>query len=199
VARTVTTYILYEHCGFKTNPHAGSPKTFLSTFEGKPSWQGRVVVGAKQKITSLVEFYVKFVDSKQRSRAVVCRWDEIKETRNLEQHEFDTNAKLSEMIDFYDRHIAFGDKLQGEDLEFYQLFRAIQAFRMQGSTVPVAITTPVPATAGHVPIGVATRPSLSYAQAVTVASKASSGGYRTYYIFSCPFVLSDSSGYFDAG
>jgi hypothetical protein len=163
VARSLTTKVLYEHCGFKTN-HAGSSETFLLTFEGQASWNGLVVAGAQQKIIGLAEFYVNFVGSEQPLKSAVCRWDEIKKDRNLEQHEFDTYAKLLEMIDFYGRHIALGDKLQPNDLEFYNFFRAIQAFKMQSSTVPVAIPTPVPATVGHVSGG-STRPSCTYAEA----------------------------------
>ncbi len=98
--------------------------------------------------------------------SVVCCWDKIKESRNLEQHGFDISAKLLEMIDFYGGHIALGGKLQAEDLELYDFFRAFQAFKMHGSTVSVAISTSAPATAGYMPIGGGTsRVTRSYLQA----------------------------------
>jgi hypothetical protein len=157
--------ILYAHCKFKTK-HAGSPETFRLTFEGKASWDGKVVAGAKERITELAEFYRGFVSSTNDLMSVVCRWDKIKESRNLEQHGFDISAKLLEMIDFYGRHIALGDELQAEDLELYDFFRAFQAFKMHGSTVSVAISTSAPATAGYMPIGGGTsRATRSYLQA----------------------------------
>jgi hypothetical protein len=98
--------------------------------------------------------------------SVVRRWDQIKEARNLEQHGFDISAKLFEMTDFYGGHIALGDELQAEDCELYNFFRAIQAFKKQGSKVSVAMTTSGRATAGTMPIGGGTtRPVFSYAQA----------------------------------
>jgi hypothetical protein len=158
VARSLMGNIINVQCGFETNHNAGSPDTYCLTFEGKASWQGKFVVGAQKKITELAEGYRTTVQSTNSLRSVVCRWDKIKETRNLEQHGYDVSAKLSEMIGFYHGHITLGDLLQAEDLELYHFFMAVEKLKSHDSTVPVVI-------AAHVPIGGgATKRPLSYAQ-----------------------------------
>ena len=169
-ARNLILRYLYDHLGFETD-HAGSPPTFFSTYLGIASWRGKEVPGAKDKITILAQFYLDFlrsigVHSRGNVRSVVCLWDKIKEYRNLDQHEIDLPTKITEMIDFYARHIALKDELQPEDLEVYNFFRAVQEFKISGSTFPVASATSTPATAGYTPFeGGTSRPKLSYAQA----------------------------------
>ncbi len=165
-ARNLITMILYDHCGFETS-HAGSPDTFRLTFEGKASSQSRKVPDAQRKITELAMFYHRAIDSTNDLISVVCRWDQIKGARNKDQHGLDLSAKLTEMIAFYDRHIALGDELDPENLEFYNFFRAVQEFKNLGSTFPVSTADSTPITAGHMPIGGGTvRISCSYAQAL---------------------------------
>jgi hypothetical protein len=160
VARNSITMILYDHCGFETS-HAGSPETFRLTFEGKASWQGKTVPGARERITDLAIFYKRTVGSTKDLKSVVCRWDQISEARNHDQH------GLSEMIDFYDRHLALGDELEPEHVDFNQFFRAVQEFKNPGSTFPVTIAHSTPTTARHMPTGDGSvRPSCSYAQAL---------------------------------
>jgi hypothetical protein len=166
VARNLITLILYDHCGFKTS-HAGSPETFRLTFEGKASWQGKTVPGARERITELAIFYKRTVGSTNDLKSVVCRWDQIKDARNHDQHGLDISAKLSEMIDFYDRHLALGDELEPEHVEFNQFFRAVQEFKNPGRTFPVTIAYSTPTTVRHMPKGDGSvRPSCSYAQAL---------------------------------
>jgi hypothetical protein len=165
LSNSLTVRIIYDKLGFMTK-HASSANTFALTLDGEKSWNGVVVPGAKEKIKTFAESYQNFVKSNGLLhsdqdfvdvRQVVRRWDTIKERRNLEQHRHDIAAKLSEMVGFYEGHIALEDRLNSDDQEFYNFFKFTEEFNMRERTAT--------ATAGTIPCRV--KEGVTFAAALT--------------------------------
>ena len=137
-SRSLIITILYSNLGFGTKHRQNTGKnTFVSTLQGGASWDGKVVVGAKEEIKALATLYQNLL--KEEPGILPCpskiipglegichRWDVMKDTRINEQHYPNLTAALAVKIAFYARHVTLGDVLGKEDQEMYDTFRIME-------------------------------------------------------------------------